>query len=333
MAIYNEASDVSNPRSGLRLSDIPAHDPYVWVDMQAGVYYLYTSGIPKFTGMERYGVLTYRSNDLLEWEGPYVVFTVPDNVWAHPMHGTWAPEVHAYEGRFYLFVTLHNRMRPLEDNNTIPIAKHWRGTAIAVSDSPEGPFELLREDAPVIDPSRMTLDGTLFVDEQKKPWMVYCHEWIQTIDGTIDAAPLSDDLREAIGEPIRLFNASEATWDTGGPAEGYDGKVYVTDGCQLYRKQDGSLLMLWSSYDNGQYVQTIARSESGKLQGPWKQLEPLVHGDSGHGMLFHTLEGELMLILHQPFDMPQSRCKLYLMEEAGEGLTVVKSCEHLHGEL
>lgn len=331
MAIYNEASDVSNPCSGLRLSDIPAHDPYIWVDEEAGIYYLYTSGIPRFTEMERYGVLTYRSKNLQEWEGPYVVFTIPDNVWAHPMHGTWAPEVHVYKGRFYLFVTLHNESRPLEESNTIPMPKHWRGTVIAVSDSPEGPFELIKLDEPVVSPQLMTLDGTLYIDEASKPWMVYCHEWIQTVDGTIEAIPLSDDLVEAIGEPMLLFKASEATWDTGEPTEGFDGKIHVTDGCQLYRNEQGSLFMLWSSYDKGKYVQTFARSASGKLEGPWQQQAPLVDGDSGHGMLFRTLDNELMLILHQPFAMPQSRCKLYLMEETEEGITVIQSCEHLHG--
>jgi beta-xylosidase len=331
MGIYNEASDVSNPKSGLRLRDIPAHDPFVWVDNTTGVYYLYTSGSPRLNGMERYGVVTYRSTDLLDWEGPYIVFTVPDHTWAHPMHGTWAPEVHRYKEKFYLFVTLHNATRPLEESNTIPMPKHWRGTAIAVSDSPLGPFELLKQDAPVVTHQKMTLDGTLYLDEAGKPWMVYCHEWIQTIDGTIEAIPLSEDLTEAAGDSILLFKASEATWDTGEPTEGYDGKIHVTDGCQLYRKQDGSLIMLWASYDKGKYVQTHARSLSGKLEGPWQQLQPLVDGDSGHGMMFRTLEGELMLILHQPFPMPQSRCKLYVMEETGDGLAVVESCEYLHG--
>src|SRR5690606_1740946 len=114
MGVYNDASDVSNPREGLRLTDIPAHDPYVWVDKANGVYYLYTSGSPRLNGMERYGVVTYRSMDLLNWEGPIVVFTVPDDVWAHPMHGTWAPEVHQYKGKIYLFGTLNNRTRQLE---------------------------------------------------------------------------------------------------------------------------------------------------------------------------------------------------------------------------
>jgi beta-xylosidase len=332
VAIYNEASDVRHPRTGHKLCDIPAHDPYVWADPDAGVYYMYTSGIPRLTGMERYGVLTYKSTNLLDWEGPYVVFTVPDGVWADPQHGTWAPEVHEYQGRFYLFVTLHNRNRPLPETNAIPLPKHWRGTSIAVSDSPAGPFELLKTDGPVVPSSLMTLDGTLYLDEARKPWMVYCHEWIQTVDGTVEAMPLSGDLTEAAGEPILLFKASEATWDTGETTDGYEGKIYVTDGCQLYRTRGGNLFMLWSSYDRGQYVQTIARSESGRLEGPWQQMEPLVHGDSGHGMLFRTFDGEWMLILHQPFAMPESRCKLYAMEESEAGFHVVQRCDHLHGE-
>lgn len=53
---------------------------------------------------------------------------------------------------------------------------------------------------------------------------------------------------------------------------------YVTDGPQLYPAPDGSLLILWSTYEKnvlgadgtltGGYVQTYAVSKSGALQGP-----------------------------------------------------------------
>ena len=91
--------------------------------------------------------------------------------------------------------------------------------------------------------------------------------------------------------------------------------------------------MLWSSYNRKGYVQTIARSQSGTLQGPWEQLEPLVYGDSGHGMLFDTFDGKLMLVLHQPFRMPLSRAKLYEMEDIGDTFGVVRAREDLHGKL
>jgi len=40
--------------------------------------------------------------------------------------------------------------------------------------------------------------------------MVYAHEWIQVIDGTMEAIRLKDDLSDSIGEPIHLFKASDA---------------------------------------------------------------------------------------------------------------------------
>ncbi len=92
----------------------------------------------------------------------------------------------------------------------------------------------------------------------------------------------------------------------------------MTDGCQLYRTSDGSLIMLWSSYEKGSYVQTSARSESGRLEGPWVQLEPLVKEDSGHGMLFRAFDGSWKLVLHRPFQMPDSRAYLYDIEDAGD---------------
>ncbi|CAH1194816.1 hypothetical protein PAECIP111891_00521 [Paenibacillus allorhizoplanae] len=327
MPVYNLACDVNNPQKGLQLSDIPAHDPFVFADKDNGVYYLYTGGSPKLHGMEGYGVLTYKSTNLSEWEGPYIVFTVPEGCWAHPQHGAWAPEVHAYKGRFYLFVTLHNNDRQLDGEPIQGYSKHWRGSVIAVSDLLEGPFQLLNDESHVLPETMMTLDGTLYVDDDEIPWMVYCHEWIQTIDGTIEAVRLKDDLSEAVGEPIHLFNGSEALWDNEEALPEGDIRVYVTDGCQLYRTSGGQLIMLWSSYQAGNYVQTIARSITGYLQGPWEQLPPLVKEDSGHGMMFQTFEGIWMLILHQPFQMPKSRCKLFEMADTGDSFKVVRQLD------
>lgn len=88
--------------------------------------------------------------------------------------------------------------------------------------------------------------------------------------------------------------------------------------------------MLWSSYDNNAYVQTVARSKSGKLKGPWEQLDPLVGSDSGHGMLFHTFEGQLMMVLHRPFK--NARGKLYEIEDAGSNLKIIRQRSDLDGD-
>jgi len=276
--------------------------------------------------------MTYKSKDLLNWDGPYIVFLVPDGVWANPMHGTWAPEVHEYKGRYYLFVTLHNNDKIIAEPPKVWRINHMRGTVIAVGDSPAGPFKLLKEDGPHTPENFMTLDGTLYVDKSGQPWMVYCHEWIQVIDGTMEAIRLKNDLSEAEGKPIHLFKASDAPWINAESIPSLRQRHYVTDGPQLYRTKEDRLLMLWSSYNRQGYVQTIARSKSGKIEGPWEQLEPLVYGDSGHGMLFNTFDGQLMLVLHQPFRLPYSRAKIYEMEDVGGTFRVVRDRNDLHGK-
>lgn len=325
-------TDVSNPQEGLGLADMPVHDPFIVPDKESRTYYLYTSAIPRETGLDRCGVMTYKSKDLLNWAGPYVVFVVPDGIWANPRHGTWAPEVHEYKGRYYLFVTLHNRDSIIVEPPDVWRVNHMRGTTVAVADSLEGPFELLKTDGPHTPENFMTLDGTLYVDKAGQPWMVYCHEWIQVIDGTMEAIRLKDDLSAAAGEPIHLFKASDAPWINAEAVPSVRQRQYVTDGPQLYRTKEDRLVMLWSSYNKDGYVQTIARSKSGKLEGPWQQLEPLVYNDSGHGMLFRTFEGRLMLVLHRPFRRPQARAKIYEMEDTGDTFRVVRFRKDLCGK-
>lgn len=207
---------------------------------------------------------------------------------------------------------------------------HMRSTIIAVSDSPDGPFTLVKKDSPILPADFMALDGSLYIDPEEQPWMVYAHEWLQKIDGTIEAVPLYDDLSSAAGDPIHLFKASDAPWLNASIQPCDFGLHYVTDGPQLFRTKDENLLMLWSSYENGVYVQTVARSKTGKLQGPWEQLDPLVKHDSGHGMLFRTFDSQLMMVLHRPFR--RALGKLYEMKDCGDHLEVVRERIDLDGD-
>jgi beta-xylosidase len=321
------------PRTGLRLMDFYVHDPYVLTEPSTKTYYLYTSARLRQTGLNRAGTYVYKSQDLATWEGPFLVFTCPDDSWAAPTEGAWAPEVHAYKGKYYLFTTLHNSKKSLR---TLGPSRpnFWRATAIAVSDSPSGPFSLLKKDAPVTPTDFMTLDGTLFVDPAGMPWIVYAHEWVQKNDGTIEAMPLTDDLTAAAGAPILLLKGSDAPWLNEQAVPNAKAAIYVTDGPEFYRTKTGRLLMLWSSYEKNSfgrdgYVETIARSKSGELQGPWEQLPSLVRNDSGHGMLFRTFEGKLLLIVHQPFIGAHG--KIYEMEDLGDSLRVVQYRADLSG--
>ena len=317
------------------LPQMPLHDPFILAYSPTKTYYLYTSNVPSLTQVKRVGTMVYTSKDLKHWAAPKVVFTVPEGFWAE--QGGWAPEVHEYRGRFYLLTTLHNDKKTLPQEIPLGHETYMRGTIIAVSDSPDGPFVPVKSDGPIPPANFMTLDGTLYVDRAGKPWMVYAHEWLQVTDGKMEAVPLKDDLSGASGDPIYLFKASDAPWIDEQAVPTTVGARYVTDGPELFRTKDGHLLMLWSSYEHlsdgvpgSHYVQTVARSASGELKGPWVQLAPLVKQDSGHGMLFRTFDGQLMMVLHRPFK--GARGKLYEMRDAGDHLEVVKERMDLDGD-
>ena len=104
------------------------------------------------------------------------------------------------------------------------------------SKSPEGPFEPFGN-VPFTPMDQMCLDGTLWV-EDGTPWMVYCHEWVETVDGEMMVRPLKKNLSGPAGEPMRLFCASVAPWRAS--------DAMVTDGPFLYRTKTGKLLMIWS---------------------------------------------------------------------------------------
>ncbi len=311
----------------LTMPDMPLHDPYIVANAADHTYYLYTSNQVAMSGTAGVGTMVYRSTDLQHWQKPVTVFTVPEGAFGNK--GGWAPEVHQYRGRYYLLTTLHDDTKKLADPPAVPRPTYRRGTVLAVADSPMGPFQLLHPDTPVAPPDFMTLDGTLYVDRAGKPWMVYAHEWLQKTDGTMEAVPLADDLQHAAGDPVFLFKASDAPWLDASMKATIKPLNYVTDGPELFRSHDGHLLMLWSSYDNGSYVETVARSASGELQGPWQQLQPIVRQDSGHGMLFRTFSGKLMMVLHHPFK--QARGRLFEMRDGGDHLEVVRERLDLDG--
>jgi arabinan endo-1,5-alpha-L-arabinosidase len=302
-------------------SEIRIRDPFVVPDPGAQVYYIYgttTAGIFD-GGIERKAVMVFRTTDLEMWEDPVPVWEVPDDHWGRET--VWAPEVHRYRGRWYLFVTITSK-------ETLPTPPGRpqnvrRGTEILVADSPFGPFVPVGH-GPQTPHDWMALDGSLWV-EDGVPYMVFCHEWAQITDGSFDIVRLSEDLAQAVGNPQVLFHASDAPWVRcrGDIGELYQGKrhhAYVSDGNWLHRTRDGTLLMLWSSYGPQRYAVGIARSTSGSVFGPWEQLaDPLWLDDGGHPMLFETFDGRLVMVIHQP-NRRVERARFFEVEDLGDTL-------------
>lgn len=278
--------------TGIALDDIHIRDPFVLPHEESGFYYLYCNQNP----FGKRGIYAYKSWDLKTWEGPAPVFYAPEDYWGQ--RDFWAPEVHAYQGRYYMFVTFS------------PAGEGPRGTAILMAEGPEGPFTPHSE-GPVTPPDWYALDGTLCVDDNGKPWMVFCHEWIQIGDGAMCAVRLSEDLSRAEGEPVTLFHASDAAWGVESKFDNKPGRV--TDGPWIHRTEGGGLLMLWSTFGAGHdYMTGVARSPSGKITGPWTvDPEPIYREDGGHPMLFRTFGGKLVMTIHQPNKRQRERARLF----------------------
>jgi arabinan endo-1,5-alpha-L-arabinosidase len=71
---------------------------------------------------------------------------------------------------------------------------------------------------------------------------------------------LKDDLSETVGEPVHLFDGSDAPWNRKSPQY----HCFVTDGPYLFRSKSGKLFIIWSSFGTRGYTTGVAVSGSGK---------------------------------------------------------------------
>ncbi len=286
-------------------SNFRIRDPFVLVD--GGHYYLYESK-PWSGGNE---VFVRRGADLVTWTGREPAMVLPKDVHATAI---WAPEVHKYNGKYYLFVTITEKEGTRDIKAMSARAKKSslapRGTWIFVADRPTGPFKPVKK-GPVPPAEYQTLDGTLLV-EDGKPYMVYCHEWTQMGNGTIEYAPLAPDFASFLEPPKTLLDAESAMKDA----------WVVTDGPFFYRSEKSKrLYLIWSNMVKGHgYCVFVRSSESGSIKGPWSKDEMLFGKDGGHAMIFKGLDGRLRITLHQPNKSPNERMKLFELAEENNRL-------------
>ena len=256
----------------MKLMEINIRDPFVL--LYGSRYYMYGSRVGKQTGFD-----VYISDDLEDWSNPKSVFEAQNGFWG--TKDFWAPEVHYYNGKFYMFAGFKAEGKS-------------RGMGILVSDTPDGEFNVHSER---ITPAEWEcLDGTLYV-ENGVPYMIFCHEWLQVKNSGIYSVRLSEDLKRAVEKPVLMWRAGDAKWISEYEGEGN----YVADGPFLYKTPQGELKALWSSFSNGEYVLATACSENGSINGKWETDDDLLYEhDGGHGMIFETKEKEKFIAIHSP---------------------------------
>lgn len=268
-------------------AELHCRDPFITVDRENNMYYLI---LQRRTGPDNQKLFAYSSKDLEYWDEAGFVYRMPDNYKCPD--NWWAPDTYLYNGKYYCFVTVCNQAKGI-----------LRGTTVLRSDNgPLGPYKnIIPDDRIYITPPGMQcLDGSLYVDEEGQPWVLFAVEWngpnVIDYQGEVWCQRLNKNLDGTIGDPIRLFSVADAEWARDG-----GGKAVVTDAPFVWKdEKSGNLLMLWSSFAP-QYAVGQAISKSGKITGPWVHEKELVFsGNGGHQMVFRDLKGNLKISLHSP---------------------------------
>lgn len=261
-------------------NDISLSDPAVMADPVSKTYYM--------TGT---GGDVYRSTDLEVWEKmPWAINTSGISwigaEYTAPAPGQiWAPELYCMNGAYYDVVTFTN-----PDSHTEGTNHSRRSIHILKSSRPEGPYSRIDgSDELYLPASKMAIDGTIW-EEDGKLYLVYCYEWVQAGDGAIEYIELKPDLTGTVGEPRTICRASDGrAWNTSS----------VTDGPYIFRTQTGRLGMIWTSWRGDVYVQGVSYSDNGRLDGKWThEPMPITPDNHGHGMLFRTFDGRLLMSIH-----------------------------------
>ena len=208
----------------------------------------------------------------------------------------WAPEIHAYRGKYYLIVSAKR-------------ADLGRGSFILVSDTPTGPYRMLT--GRYITPAGWgCLDATLFVCGGR-PYLCFSNEWTTPItgdgDGALYMAELTEDLTDIVGRPHKIVSGKYASFSVRIEVN-IDGTLYrgyVAEGPWLY-EEEGGIVLLWSTFTKDGYAVVRSVSRSG-IFGDYEFDRLVFTRDGGHCMRFIDHRGEASLILHRPNTYPDER--------------------------
>ena len=289
----------------LKTNEIRIRDPYVLV--YDGWYYMYRSDSEKY-------VYVHKSKDLINWNEGKIVYTLNSSSWA--CKDVWAPEVHLYKNKFYMFVSL------LGTNGL-------RGTEINICDTPDGIFRPI-SNGPATPEDKSCIDGTLYV-ENDVPYIVYSLDWPHNFDvenecyvGEIWAKKLSLDLKNGVGDPFLLFKSSEASCSRMPAIHEYEGETvtrYGSDAPFIVKLSNGMLYLTWSPIPNNNYI--VAGAVSDSIKGKWKHLDkPLFDKNGGHAMFFKDFQNNLRMCIHCPECPPEERALFIKVNEEKNNLVL-----------
>ncbi|WP_461532174.1 glycoside hydrolase family 43 protein [Sinomicrobium sp.] len=272
--------------------DVAFGDPYILND--EGTFYMYGTG-----GGAKDGFSVYRSSDMVHWQSRGQVYTGNTaSSWATDHF--WAPEVYRFEDKYYMFFSAQWRDNP---NNEL---ENFR-IGVAVSDSPEGPFEEI-SDQPLFDPGYPIIDANVFVDDNGKYYLYYsrvCYKhpvesevaewarkkgWYDEIEESwVYGVELKPDFSGITGEPVLLLQPplrmddKNAEWESRSVTSREMNRRW-TEGSYTFKNEDTYYMMYSANYYQGENYAVGYATATSPL-GPYKKSDtnPVLEKNTQHG--------------------------------------------------
>ncbi len=269
--------------------DLHIRDPFVYLENER--YYLVGT-----TGDDSWGhgsdLTLYTSKDLESFE---VLGCMVEKDSLSGYTNIWAPELHCYNGKYYLIVSMYR-----EDLG--------RGSMIFVSSALNQKFLPLT--GKYITPADWgCLDASLFI-WKGKPYLFFSYEWTtQEGDGAIYVAELSPDLKNIVDEPKRIVNAKTCGFAKEISGGGYVG--YVAEGPFAVGK-NGMIDLYWSTFTEHGYC--VIKNTAADIFSDYVFEKVIFEKDGGHCMVFTDLEGIQQITLHHPNTTSLERMRLFALE-------------------
>lgn len=237
-------------------------------------YYLYGTG-----GSSNTGFFVYTSADLVNWSGPagkndgYAL--KKGDVFGDK--GFWAPQVFEHGGKFYMAYTANEQI------------------AIAVSDSPLGPFRQERKDS-LSGPGKQ-IDPYVFRDDDGSLYMYHVR---LTAGNRIYVAKMKPDLSDVDTATAREVLHAEPGWENTWNAE-----WPVAEGPTVL-KHKGKYYLIYSANDFRNPDYAVGYAVSDHPMGPWIKQEqsPIISRSNigikgtGHGDILQLPNGEMKYVMH-----------------------------------
>ena len=193
-------------------------------------YYLYV------TGGKSLSVRT--SKNLISWSEKKTIFQLSQTSWG--VDRCWAPEVHEYNGKFYLFFCGRD-------------SKEIFHGSVAVCDTPDGTFKPIG-DKPLLNFSYSVIDLSFLADDDGRTYIYYSKDCsTNKINGKgvsqSFGVEVKNDFTALIGEPVLISEPTESwekksgntIWNEGPVVFKENGKYYLLYSANYYQSKDYSV--------------------------------------------------------------------------------------------